>query len=134
MLHFFNLSPLVSDPVISFVSLTANANIADVGSSVVLTCSVQLSVPATELDGANISYDYGFTMHEQKIRSQLQMDSVQVTNITSAVMHTCTVTLIANSTCSARKSCPKMSDTEVIALQCKPSCFTTTSLLVIILQ
>ena len=113
--------PLVSDPVISFVSLTTDTNIVDVGSSVVLSCSVQLNVPATDLVEANVSYDYGFTVHKQRIRSQLQTDSVTVTNITSAAIHRCTVTLVANGSCTARKSCPTMSDTEIIALQCKSS-------------
>ena len=117
--YAFNLLPPVSDSVISLVSLTANASIVDAGSSVVLSCSVLLNVPAEELVGALVSYDYGFTVRNQTLTAHSQMDSALVTNITSAIMYLCAVTLIANSTSSTRVQCSAKSDTEVIALQCK---------------
>ena len=117
--YTFDLVFLVSDSVISLVSLTANASIVDAGSSAVLSCSVLLNVSAEELVGAQVSYDYGFTIHNQRLTARLQTDSALVTNITSATMYTCTVTLTANSTSSTRVLCSAISDTEVIALQCK---------------
>lgn len=121
-MHFFQLDLPVPESLISFVKLTADPNIVEAGSTVMLVCSVQFDVPSVALAGANASFNYGFTANSQFITSQMQADSVLVMNVSLASVHTCTVTVTASGVCEMGMSCPNKVDTEIVALQCKFSC------------